>query len=83
VDVIDNGKGMDPGKAEAIRNALERTGTSGTREGAMHNIHERLSIFFGQNYGLEIVETSAEGTWVRLRFPFAEACYPGGEPHES
>lgn len=83
VDVIDNGKGMDPGKAEAVRSALERSGTGGTREGAMHNIHERLSIFFGQDYGLEIVDTSAEGTWVRLRFPFAEACHPGGEPHES
>lgn len=83
VDVIDNGKGMDPGKAEAVRSALERSGTGGTREGAMHNIHERLSIFFGQDYGLEIVDTSAKGTWVRLRFPFAEACHPGGEPHES
>lgn len=83
VDVIDNGKGMDPGKAEAVRSSLERSGTGGTREGAMHNIHERLSIFFGQDYGLEIVDTSAEGTWVRLRFPFAEACHPGGEPHES
>lgn len=83
VDVIDNGKGMDPGKAEAIRSALERSGSGGTREGAMSNIHERLSIFFGQDYGLEIVDTSAEGTWVRLRFPYAEACHPGGEPHES
>lgn len=83
VDVIDNGKGMDPGKAEAVRSALKRSGTGGTREGAMHNIHERLSIFFGHDYGLEIVDTSAEGTWVRLLFPFAEACHPGGEPHES
>ncbi|EOS57686.1 cache domain-containing sensor histidine kinase [Paenibacillus barengoltzii] len=83
VDVIDNGKGMDPGKAEVIRNALGRRETGGIREGALLNIHERLTIFYGQAYGLEIVDTTAAGTWVRLRFPIAEPGHPGGEPNES
>ncbi|MGG6312688.1 cache domain-containing sensor histidine kinase [Paenibacillus macerans] len=83
VDVIDNGKGMNPGKAEEIRSALEQAPAGGSREGAMNNIHERLSIFFGQDYGLQIVDTSAEGTWVRLRFPYAEASLTGGDRGEA
>lgn len=82
VDVIDNGKGMEPDREEEVRSALASAGAGGSREGAMNNIHERLSIFFGPNYGLRIISSSAEGTWVQLRFPFAQACDQGGERHE-
>lgn len=83
VDVIDNGKGMDPGREEDIRAALEHSPRSGNREGAMHNIHERLSIYFGQEYGLQIVKTSAKGTRVRLRFPHTQGQELGGERRDS
>ncbi|WP_068784786.1 cache domain-containing sensor histidine kinase [Paenibacillus phocaensis] len=83
VDVIDNGKGMAPAKANAVRSSLEQTGTGEARQGAMHNIHERISIFFGQDFGLELIDTSAAGTWVRLRFPYTEARDLGGERHGS
>ncbi|WP_246061841.1 sensor histidine kinase [Paenibacillus oralis] len=83
VDVIDNGKGMAPGREEEIRAALEHSPRSGNREGAMHNIHERLSIYFGQDYGLQIVKTSGKGTWVRLRFPHTQGQELGGEHCDS
>ncbi|WP_249529680.1 sensor histidine kinase [Paenibacillus brevis] len=83
VDVIDNGKGMTLERAEEIRTALDQRPTGVGREGAMNNIHERLSIFFGPDYGLQIVETTDKGTWIRLRIPYTETTHSGGEPHES
>ncbi|MCA1292870.1 sensor histidine kinase [Paenibacillus sp. alder61] len=73
IDVIDNGKGMNRG-----------TWVKGDgKPGAMSNIHERLSIFFGPEYGLKVIGTSAQGTWVRLRVPKGESQEDhGGERHE-
>ncbi|WHX50691.1 sensor histidine kinase [Paenibacillus woosongensis] len=82
VDVIDNGKGMAPVREDEVRSSLQNGGKSGSREGAMNNIHERLSIFFGRDYGLEIINNSAEGMRVRLRFPCTTADKHGGEQHE-
>ncbi|MNJ54528.1 putative sensor-like histidine kinase [compost metagenome] len=82
VDVIDNGKGMAPAREDEVRSSLQNGGKSGSREGAMNNIHERLSIFFGRDYGLEIINNSVEGMRVRLRLPREAADKHGGEQHE-
>ncbi|MEF2964890.1 sensor histidine kinase [Paenibacillus sp. M1] len=83
IDVIDNGKGMTPARLEEVRASLRGGAKDGNiREGAMRNIHERLSIFYGSGYGLEIIGTSPEGTWVRLRIPAGESEDHGGEQHE-
>ena len=37
-------------------------------------VHERLRLFFGGNYGLDIVSREGEGTTVTVRIP-----YPSGE----
>ncbi|NWL86564.1 two-component sensor histidine kinase [Paenibacillus sp. 79R4] len=82
IDVIDNGKGMEPARENEIRSSLQNGGKPGGREGAMNNIHERISIFFGSDYGLEIVNNSAEGMWVRVRLPRETADKLGGEQYE-
>ncbi|GAA0133653.1 two-component system sensor histidine kinase YesM [Paenibacillus sp. YSY-4.3] len=82
VDVIDNGKGMAPAREDEVRSSLQHGAKPGSREGAMNNIHERLSIFFGRDYGLEIINNSAEGMRVRLRLPRESADKHGGEQHE-
>ncbi|WP_059052006.1 cache domain-containing sensor histidine kinase [Paenibacillus senegalimassiliensis] len=79
VDVIDNGHGMAPERVKKIRMAMEQRRTNLVRQGAMLNIHDRLSIFFGADYGLQVVETTNKGTWIRLRIPFREANHLGGE----
>lgn len=76
VDVSDNGKGMSAGRMNEITEALQGSRTLDPmmgRRGALHNIHERLTISFGQQYGLRIVESSPEGTVVRLRLPLPNA----------
>ncbi|GGA24189.1 sensor histidine kinase [Paenibacillus physcomitrellae] len=74
IDVTDNGKGMPPEREREISEALSsrRLNRSIGRIGALLNIHERVTIFFGQQYGLEIIHNSAEGTGIRLRLPGPE-----------
>ncbi|GGF88049.1 sensor histidine kinase YesM [Paenibacillus albidus] len=82
IDVADNGKGMRPERMQEIAASLRRRlDRLHGHEGALQNIHERLSIFFGQEYGLEIHNTSAEGTVIRITLPMPEAEIPGGEEH--
>ncbi|UQZ82647.1 Sensor histidine kinase YehU [Paenibacillus konkukensis] len=71
IDVTDNGKGMPPDRAFEISHALasRQIDRSAGRIGALLNIHERVTIFFGQQYGLEIIHNSDEGTGIRLRLP--------------
>jgi two-component system sensor histidine kinase YesM len=76
VDVSDNGKGMSPERQADVREALEGSRPLETmmgKRGALHNIHERMTISFGQRYGVQIVESSPEGTVIRLRLPLSNA----------
>ncbi|MDQ6417833.1 sensor histidine kinase [Paenibacillus sp. LHD-117] len=76
VDVTDNGKGMSPERQLEMIEALQATRSLDPmlgRRGALHNIHERVTISFGPSYGLQIVESSPEGTVIRLRLPLTNA----------
>jgi ligand-binding sensor protein len=69
LEVVDNGDGIDPGRAKAaLEGTVERQ--SGTGIG-VHNVDRRLKFFFGNGYGLEIRSAflPGEGTAVRMRFP--------------
>lgn len=68
-DVQDNGRGIEPDKLEAIRQALRRGRTDEGSSGALSNIQERLSIYFGEGAGLEIVSSTPDGTLIRLKIP--------------
>lgn len=75
IDVTDNGKGMLPEREREISDFLSEPQADRPhgRMGALYNIHERVTIFFGPQYGLKIIYSSAEGTGVRLRLPGPEA----------
>lgn len=84
IDVTDNGIGMTPERMREIAATLDHKPSmrvSG-HEGALRNIHERLSIFFGQDYGLRIIHTSGEGTRIRVSLPLRQAGSEGAEDHE-
>ncbi|RSL33538.1 sensor histidine kinase [Salibacterium salarium] len=65
IDVIDNGKGVDIKKI----NALSTYETDEQDGFALKNIHERITKAFGPSYGLEAIE-HPQGTFIRLRSPF-------------
>ncbi|RXZ79198.1 sensor histidine kinase [Paenibacillaceae bacterium] len=77
IEVQDNGMGIAPHQLQLIQASLHGKPLHDSRTGALHNIHERLSIFFGERYGLEIVSSSSNGTWVRLKIPYTKKI--GGE----
>ncbi len=69
IDVQDNGRGIEPGKLEAIRSSLRNGPADERSAGALSNIQERLSIYFGEGYGLEVVSSTPQGTLIRLKIP--------------
>lgn len=81
IDVQDNGRGMDDVTLEEVRETLRNGAQTGHNRGALCNIHERLYLFFGERYGLEVIEASTQGTLIRLKLPHSETY--GGESHDA
>jgi signal transduction histidine kinase len=61
LDVVDNGAGLLPGAARALR---PQGGTG------LHNIEERLRLHYGQKAALEMTPRPGGGTHARLRLPY-------------
>lgn len=68
--VEDNGQGMEEDTLVRIREQLK----NGTAKGAEHvglaNVHNRLRIYFGKQYGLEVENLLDGGVRVTIRQPF-------------
>ena len=69
IDVADNGLGMRPEVAASLLDAERpEVRTSGSGIG-VRNVHQRIRLTFGPNYGLTILSEPDEGTLVRIRLP--------------
>lgn len=71
VRIDDNGNGMTEEKLASIREQLENGGR--TESIGLFNVHERIRLFFGPQYGVSVESRLHEGTRVILRFPRLEA----------
>lgn len=71
LEVYDNGKGMSH---EKIKNILKApSSTSITKGGvAIKNVHERIQVYFGQDYGLSYESEYGKWTKVRITIPVIE-----------
>ena len=71
LEVYDNGKGMS---REQIKNILKApSSTSITKGGvAIKNVHERIQVYFGQDYGLSYESEYGKWTKVRITIPVIE-----------
>lgn len=71
LEVYDNGKGMS---CEQIKNILKApSSTSITKGGvAIKNVHERIQVYFGQDYGLSYESEYGKWTKVRITIPVIE-----------
>lgn len=79
ISVSDDGSGMTADKLEALRRSLEnswdyfsdvflRAGKK--RHGiALNNVNQRIRLFYGKEYGLELFSTAGVGTTVRISVP--------------
>lgn len=74
MSISDDGPGMEPDKLEALRAALAHPASkvfSGVSIG-LRNVHERIRLFYGTPYGLEIDSRPGQGTTVSLTIPYRQ-----------
>ena len=66
--INDDGKGIEPELLKKLQESLEvRHNYSGHI--GIHNVHRRLRLIYGENYGLTVESQEGRGTTVRLLVP--------------
>lgn len=68
IDVTDNGLGMPQETVAYLLTDSARVQRKGSGVGLM-NVHQRIRLYFGAAYGLEITSEPDEGTRVRIHLP--------------
>lgn len=71
IEVADNGPGIPTERLSSLltEETMERSRGSGI---GLRNVHQRIQLYFGSAYGLEIESEPDEGTLVRIRLPLCE-----------
>lgn len=84
MEVIDNGLGMPKESVEQLLVENNRIRKRGSGVGVI-NVHQRIQLRFGEEYGLQIESEPDEGTKVRICLPkllYSEAGDKGGDQNE-
>lgn len=68
IDVIDNGLGMTQEVADTLLTNKRKVEKKSSGIG-LKNVHERIQLYFGAEYGLEIYSEPDEGTTIRIHMP--------------
>jgi len=77
ITVVDNGIGMSAERLAELQGSLERNEPSRMLDGkldadsgiGLSNVHSRIRMVFGEEYGLTVHSRPGEGTEIRLRMP--------------
>jgi two-component system sensor histidine kinase YesM len=75
IEVRDNGVGMDEQKLSNILSYEGPHHKGGTGIG-VRNVHQRIQLYYGSDYGLELSSELDEGTLVRLVIPEQAPIHP-------
>jgi two-component system, sensor histidine kinase YesM len=73
--IKDNGIGMSEEKLTALRKDLEQhtlpeeTGNEVSGGFGLHNVHQRIRLYYGERYGVQVDSAAREGTTVTIRIP--------------
>ncbi|MDF2484124.1 MAG: putative signal transduction protein with a C-terminal ATPase domain [Herbinix sp.] len=68
IDVTDNGLGMPEESLDYILTDEKREHKKGSGIG-LSNVHQRIQLYFGKEYGLEIESVLDEGTTIHIHLP--------------
>lgn len=71
IDVIDNGLGMTEDIVESLLKGGKKIKGNGSGVG-LRNVNERIKLYFGDEYGLEIYSEPDEGTTIRVHIRAVE-----------
>jgi len=69
IDIIDNGLGMPQELAEELLVRKEKHNSKKGSGIGLKNVHERIQLYFGKEYGLKIFSEPDEGTIIRIHMP--------------
>ncbi len=67
IRIEDNGMGMDE---EALSHIFDKNPTQTSKKVGVHNVHNRLQLYYGKNYGLRYESKLGEGTTVSIVIPY-------------
>ncbi len=67
--VSDNGKGMNKEELDSILNQNSASTKQGT---GVKNVHERVRLYFGEEYGLQCTSIVGKGTEISVNIPIIE-----------
>jgi two-component system sensor histidine kinase YesM len=68
-EVVDNGDGMEVSSENNLPNTKRKQQMfSGI---GVRNVHERIQLIYGEQYGVEISSELGEGTKVRITLPIS------------
>lgn len=73
IEISDNGKGMDEKRLQQVKRELD--GTHETKASTVYglkNVHDRIQIYYGQEFGLQIHSEEGNGTVVMYKIPIRE-----------
>ena len=66
--IYDNGVGIERQKLQEINDMLRHSHNS-TNYVGLFNVHRRVKLMYGDEYGVEVLSDEGEGTAVRIRLP--------------
>jgi len=66
--VIDNGKGIEKDELERLSAFINEAQVDVTQHVGIKNVNQRIKLYFGSQYGLEIMSDPGGGTKVIIRF---------------
>lgn len=81
IDIIDNGKGIPQEILDKLNRDIqeEPSQSTGSKGVGLRNVNERLRLYFGDAYRLQIESDPAYGTKIALRHPVMKKEEPGPE----
>lgn len=67
--ISDNGLGMSKERLDQVQRSLQGESLPGKKRVGLRNIHERIKLYYGERYGINIQSIENEGTTVTIVLP--------------
>jgi Putative regulator of cell autolysis len=72
INIFDNGQGMTAEELEQLKNNIQLSKKNTPSSIGLHNINQRIKLFYGEAYGMEISSRRNEGTLICLTLPLQD-----------
>ena len=69
IQILDNGLGMTQEELVSLNNNIQMPNRKSSMSIGLYNINQRIKLFYGDKYGMEIKSSPKEGTCVTLTIP--------------